>query len=213
MHHEDHLLLVLHEPPKPNEKTRRGRFYWRDASGQWRSSERGASDGVSLHLDEFDEMLSECEALENEAQSPEEYFQALERVAPLHRALCNLHQVLSDARKAVPADRVLINWRDRAYDLKRTAELTYSSARNGLDFAMAKRTEEHATSARRMSIASHRLNLLAAFFFPLATIASLLGMQTWPMQTNGSPIVFFTLLAAGLFAGALLTLFVSSGND
>ena len=209
MFHDDHLLLVLHEPPSPNEKTRSGRFFWRDPDGQWRASERGGADGVELHLDEFDEQLSECESLENAATTPDEYFCALERLGPIHRTLCNLQQVLGEARKAVPSDRRIINWRDRAYDLTRTAELTYASARNGLDFAMAKRTEEHAMSARKMSVAAHRLNLLAAFFFPLATLASLMGMQSWPMQADRSPLVFLAILGAGLVSGALLTAFVS----
>ena len=209
MFHEGHLLLVLHEPPNPNEKTRRGRYFWRDPEGQWRSSERGGADGIEMLLGEFDERLVVCEDLENDASTPEEYFIALERLSPLHRTLCNLHQVLGEARKAVPEDKSLINLRDQAYDLSRTAELTHTSAKNGLDFAVAKRTEEHAASARDMSAAAHRLNLLAAFFFPLATIASLMGMQTWPAQPEGSPLTFAAILGAGLVAGIILTAFVS----
>ena len=32
---DGHLLVILHAPPKPDETEREGRFFWRDANGQW----------------------------------------------------------------------------------------------------------------------------------------------------------------------------------
>src|SRR5687767_3348606 len=36
-----HLLLVLHEPPGPDDTHRVGRFFWRDIDGSWKSNNLG----------------------------------------------------------------------------------------------------------------------------------------------------------------------------
>ena len=43
----------------------------------------------------------------------------LESLLPLHRTTAHLHQVLQEARKVIPDDRDLINFRDLAYELER----------------------------------------------------------------------------------------------
>ncbi len=39
---EDHLLLVLHAPPKPDDSERSGRFFWRSPQGDWLSKDLGS---------------------------------------------------------------------------------------------------------------------------------------------------------------------------
>ena len=59
---EGHLLLVLHEPPPPGIAPRVGRYFWRDAEGNWRSKPLG--DGVQAlkrHVAEFAERAEELE--------------------------------------------------------------------------------------------------------------------------------------------------------
>ena len=55
--------------------------------------------------------------------------------------------------------------------------LLYNEARNSLDFSIARRGEEQARSSHRMAVSAHRLNLLAAFFFPIATLTALFGVN------------------------------------
>ena len=203
---EGHLLLVLHKPPRPDEDERQGRYIWRQPSGEWACSDLGGGAAVvAKHVSEYATAVEKCEQQEEGAATSDDYFLLLEELAPLHRAARNLHSVLQDARKMVPDDRDIIDFRDRAYELQRTCELSYNGAKNSLEFAVAKRSEEQARASHEMSEAAHRLNVLAAFFFPLATLSSVFGMSMlegppsqWP------PSLFFVLCAVGLATGFLL---------
>ena len=205
------LLLVLHAPPKPNENQRHGRFFWRDAEGQWSSKDRGTGlNALNKHLDEYEELIAELDRLEEQATSSGEYFAILEQLSPVQRAATKLHHVLQEAREKCPDFRELINLRDRAYGIERTAELLLAEVKNALDVAVAKRAEEQAASSHQMSIASHRLNKLAAFFFPVATLMAIFGANlrhgledVWP------PIPMVAVLVLGLVMGAVLAMFVT----
>jgi Mg2+ and Co2+ transporter CorA len=209
---DEHLLLVLHKPPRPDQDEREGRFVWRKPDGTWASNDLGGGPGaVAKHLDEFGAIVDRCEKMEHDAKSSEDYFRVLEELAPLQRAASNLHNTLQEARKLVPDDREIINLRDRAYDLQRTTELLYTTTKNSLDFAIARRAEEQAQSSHQMAISAHRLNLLAAFFFPLATLCALLGVNLKHGLEDSpfSPIPFLVLVFLGLFSGMVMTTFVT----
>jgi hypothetical protein len=124
-----------------------------------------------------------------------------------------MHAALQDARQLCPASRSLINYRDRAYDLERMAELIYQGAKNGLDFAVAKRSEELAKSGHRMAVSAHRLNLLAALFFPAATLAAIFGVNFkhgW--EEKSAPLPFLIVMGTGVGLGLLLMLAVILGR-
>src|SRR5690606_35553047 len=91
--------------------------------------------------------------------------------------------------------------------------LLYTDTRHALDFLIAQRSEEQAASSERMAIASHRLNLLVAFFFPIATLAGIFGMNLTSgleeLSRDVGPILLVSILFCGLVAGLLLTLFVT----
>jgi len=60
-----------------------------------------------------------------------------------------------------------------------------------------------------MALASHRLNLLAAMFFPFATLGAIFGTTlTDNWSWSKSPIPFLIYLGAGVLIGAYLTTFV-----
>lgn len=208
---DGHLLLVLHAPPEPNENQRHGRLFWRDAEGQWTSKDRGTGiNALNKHLDEYEELVASLDRLEEQATTSSEYFAILERLSPVHRAATNLHRVLQEARQTCPDFRELINLRDRAYGIERTAELLLAEVKNALDVLVAKRAEEQSVASHRMSVSAHRLNMLAAFFFPIATLASIFGANlrhgwedTWP------PIPMLAVLGLGLLLGGILTMFVT----
>jgi hypothetical protein len=58
-----------------------------------------------------------------------------------------------------------------------------------------------------MARSAHRLNILAAFFFPLATASSVLGMELETARETWLQAA--TVVAAGLLGGSLLALFVA----
>jgi Mg2+ and Co2+ transporter CorA len=208
MVHQDHLLLVLHAPPDVDQDERRGRFFWRQPDGTWLSDSLGGGLGaVVKHIDEFEAKLDVLDKQEEQTTSSEGYFRVLDTLAPLQRAIRNLHNVLQEARKLSPSARELIDLRDRAYGLERTAELLFTGAKNGLDFQMAVRSERQAETSEQMASAAHRLNVLAAFFFPLATLSAVFGMDIPNgLESLRSPSLFFAVIIVGLILGAGLTL-------
>lgn len=208
---EGHLLLVLHVVPAANEASRVGRFFWRDASGAWHSSDIGSGPAaLHKHLDQYAVALDKYEELETEALRAEQYLILLEGLSPLLRAARNMLQVLEEARQAIPADRDIIDCRDRAYEVSRTTELLYSDAKNAMDVAVVRRAEEQADSSSRMALAAHRLNVLLAMFFPVATLAAMFStVFTEGWQLSDSPIPFLLFLGFGLLSGLILTLFIT----
>jgi hypothetical protein len=54
MQAEGHLLLILHEPPVPGVAERKGRLFWRDPEGSWRSKPLGdGPQALKRHVNEF----------------------------------------------------------------------------------------------------------------------------------------------------------------
>jgi Mg2+ and Co2+ transporter CorA len=213
---DGHLLLVLHAPPKPGEAARVGRFFWRSPDGKWTSKDLGTGiNALKTHLDEYDDVLSRLDRLEEVASTSEDSFEILEQLTPLHRATRNLHNVLQEARKAYPEYRELINLRDRAYEIERTAELLFNETKNELDYTIARRVEEQAQASQRMAVSAHRLNILAAFFFPIAALTAIFGVNLehgW--ESDSAPFPFLVTIALGLLLGCILTVFVTRpGND
>jgi hypothetical protein len=201
---DGHLLLVLHRPPQGNDPERSGRALWRKPDGSWQSSDLGPGPpALARHLGEFADLIERYDRQEDEAVSVSEYFAVLENMSPLARAVRNLHLALQDAREKMPDDRDLINARDRAYELERSADLLLADVRHALEFAVVKKSEEQAAASHQMAVSSHRLNTLVAFFFPIATLTAVFGTNlTQPLeQFLPPPYAFFAVLAAGLVLG------------
>jgi hypothetical protein len=208
---DGHLLLILHEPSPSSQRSRIARFFWREPNGSWSAHAKGGG-AMSLkkHLAEFTDRV---EALENQLQiasGADDYFRLIQAVAPLHRTSRNLHATLQQAREAIPDDRDIIVARDAAGEVERAAELLHGDAKNGLEFTVAHETEQQSQRTYEMAVSSHRLNLLAAIFFPIASLSSVFGMNL----SNGldawqTPALFWGILGAGLISGLLLTLIVA----
>lgn len=212
---DDHVLLVLHAPPMPDEDERHGRFFWRKADGTWVSDQFGQGPGsIMKHIDQYDQRIGELEKLEDEAKAAEDHFLILESLSPLHRAIRNMHSVIQELRKRHPEAREVINMRDQAYELERMAELLTTGTKNSLDYKIARSAEEQAVASDRMAVSSHRLNMLVAFFFPLATITSVFGMEIRSgLEKMPQPATFFAVIVIGLLLGVFLMFFVRFRNN
>ena len=66
---------------------------------------------------------------------------------------------------------------------------------------MAREAEEQAKLSKEAVCASHRLNILAALFFPLTAIASLFGMNLAHGLSEHSPAMFWLVFVAGTGLG------------
>ncbi|MEZ6134552.1 MAG: hypothetical protein R3C53_06555 [Pirellulaceae bacterium] len=211
MEHDGHLLLVMHQVPLAGETTRRGVLFWRDAAGQWQAS-NGDPGKVAIAnlLGKYERALEGYDQQEERAQRSDEYLPLLEGLAPIVRSTRNLHNVLQEARKVFPEIQELIDVRDRAYELSRSAELLNQDARNSMEVAVVRRAEEQALTSARMEQASHRLNTLAAIFFPLATLGAIFGTTLTDNWTwSHSPLPFVLFLITGSLLGILIALFIN----
>lgn len=208
MHADGHLLLVLHRVPGEEDLVRRGRFFWRQPDGTWRCHPDGGDQAaLHRHVKEYEDAVRKLEEQEESATGAEDYFAVLRWIVPLCRAARHLHAVLQQARELQPGDRDLITSRDEAGNVERAAELVAADASNGLEYAMAKQAEEHAKNSYAMAISSHRLNRLAAIFFPIATIGAVFGMNvTHGYETEYAPFLFWALVAGTVILGVFLNL-------
>ncbi len=211
MIHEGHLLLLLHEPPQHNHRTRQPRLFYRRPDGTWHSTADGSGlAALQKHLEQFDQLIEALDKREDEAHTADAYFELIEEILPLKRTAANLHATLDDARKQLPDVRELINYRDHAYDISRSADLLHEAITTGGDLAQTRRAEEHARHSESMSRSAHRLNLLVAFFFPLATMATVFGMNFDTDLDHLGSAPFYTICGLGLILGlALVFLFIN----
>ncbi|MFZ5442062.1 MAG: CorA family divalent cation transporter [Myxococcota bacterium] len=202
---EGHLLLVLHEVPEPGESERRGRFFWRDKQGAWRSSSHGSGvGGLREHVAEFERAVDGLEERLRSAKAAKDFFAVLQAATPLHRTSRNLTRTLQEAREAVD-DRELINLRDRANEVERGAELCVSEARDGLEFTSAQNAEQQAALSLELARDSHKLNVITAVFLPITALASIFSMTLHSgLEGVGEPWVFWLIVAAGIALGTAM---------
>ena len=208
---DDDLLVVAHLVPEHDEAGRRGVLFWRDGQGEWRCSNGDPGKvALAMHLDRYAKRVDLYEHQETTAIRADDYLPLLEGMAPLVRSSRNLLEALEEARKALPNDRNLIDHRDRAYDLSRQAELLYEDAKNSMDVAVIRRADEQANATHQMTVAAHRLNMLAAMFFPFATLGAIFGTtltDNWSWSHYPLPFVLF--LITGLLIGLVMAYFIA----
>ena len=211
---DGHLLIILHAPPILDNADREGRFFWRAPDGSWKSSGLGSNIGaLRKHQAEFVERVEKLEKAEEHARRAEDFFNVIHEIAPLHRTIRNMHSALQQAREMVKEDKNIIACRDEAGGLERAGELLAVDAKNGLDYAMALKTEEQERQAHESTVAGHRLNMLAALFFPIATFASVFGMNLRNGLEDRAPWVFWLVLVAFMSMGWFLKMAIAQPSD
>ncbi len=212
MFHDGHLVLVLHLVPAPNKRERDAALFWRHPDRTWRSSggARGGLGGLRELLDEYKKRVAELEERTANAKTAADSFFVLQAIAPVLRAVRNLHRALQEAREAVADDRDIIALRDLAYELERSADIAHAEAKTTLEFAIAHQAEQQSKTSQHIAASSHKLNLIAALFLPITAVATIFGMNLrHGMEESHAPYLFW-----GLLGGAfLLGLLVRSGID
>lgn len=208
---DGHLLLILHSPPEPDEHDRQGRLFWRLPDGTWKvNCPDSPIKSLHGHLKECRERIENLEEQEAVAKSADEYFKVISDLLPLHRAARNMHAAIQTARQEIKDAKDIINFRDEAYEIERTSELLHADAKNELDFIVVRRGENQARASYDMGVSSHRLNVLVAFFFPIATLSSIFGTNlVHGFEEKYSPNLFLAMLITGLFCGLFLTLAIT----
>lgn len=198
---EGHLLLVLHEVPKPGAPERTARLFWRDKNAQWKTNGKGNGVGpLRDHLGEFERAVDALEDDGRSANSAREWFELLKAAVPLQRAVHHLARVLQAAREAVD-DRELINLRDRAGDAERAIDLLTLEARDAIDYVTARQAEAQAALSLELARESHKLNVIAAVFLPITALASIFSMTLKSGLEGWGTWLFWLIVAAGVSLG------------
>lgn len=91
--------------------------------------------------------------------------------------------------------------RDIAYDVERRFDILWQDAKNAVDFRIAQESEEQADLSKEALVASHKLNLLAALFFPLTALSSVFGMNIASGFDDAGAAMFWVIFAVGGAAG------------
>ena len=212
MIHEGHLLLVLHVPPSDDHAERGGRFFWRDPDGNWSASSTGKPcRSPDVHLAEYEAVVAELDERDPADENAVELHADITALAPLVRASRNLYAALQHARDMLEDVDELILFRDRAYQIERMAELAYQDAQNTLGYTTALQAEAQATAGHQMAVSAHRLNILAAFFFPMATLSAIFGVNLGSgLEKQWIPLPFLALVGISVVCGFVLKGFIAA---
>ncbi|RKZ70834.1 MAG: hypothetical protein DRR19_33070 [Candidatus Parabeggiatoa sp. nov. 1] len=199
---KEHLLLILHAPPKLDQKSRDTVIFLRQPEGKWLCN--GLENGehrlhkliVSYH-NQYQSLHSQYQS----AQDAQQLFDVIEATTPMSRAAQNMICTLNVAVEMVKEDIFLIGKRDDAEEVARNFELLLLDSKSALDFRLAKNVEVQAKKAEQMALAQHKLNVLAAMTFPILTIAAIFGMNVHHGLETENPIIFWLIFMAGLIIG------------
>lgn len=199
---EGHLLLVLHKPPGPDDRTREGLLFWRSPAGDWQFNRGGPGPGgLKRHVQSFAELEAKLTATYEQATNISALFDLMEILVPLTRSARNMHLAIQTAREAVKGDPHLVEMRDLAYEVERNLDLLLEDTRNEIQHRTARKAEEQARLSQAALHASHRLNILAALFFPLTAIASLFGMNLLHGLNQHSVLLFWVVAVVSIALG------------
>ncbi|MGF1572411.1 MAG: hypothetical protein ACFCU1_05000 [Sumerlaeia bacterium] len=202
MYHDGHLLLILHKVPEKDKNDRVPILFYRTPQNEWKGSAGSGISALHRFLMDYDEVLQQLDETVNAATTAREYFDVLGALTPIQRAARNLHETLQEARETIKDEKALIVQRDHAYEIRRTAELLHEEATHGLEYEVARRAEEEAEQSKAQTQAAHQLNLLAATFFPITAVASVLGANMrMGLEPIDSPIVFWLIMGGALWVG------------
>lgn len=208
---DGHLLLLLHQVPRvEDDEIRSAMVVWRDSFGAWKSSPLlGGLAGLEAHIATYRKAIHELDDEVESAKTARQYFEVMRRMHPLQRAARNMFDATQLLREALPDDSRVINVRDQAADMERGMELIAADAKAGMDFTLAESANQQALSAEVANQEARRLNRLAAFFFPLATLVAVFGMNPPESMFNSSG--FWIVLAAGVVLGFVVNALLGLG--
>ncbi len=186
MKEEGHLLVILHRVPGAEDKGKReGCFFWISEDGSWKSSpDAGGKSALRSHVGEYMQHAQMLDEGLERSGAAEDIHTVIDEAAPILRAARNMMSVLQELREALPDDDQVLSIRDLAVEVERSMDLLLQDAKSSLDFVIAKSSAEQAAAAASATEEARKLNRLAAFFFPLMTLAAVFGMNR-PSEVMG----------------------------
>jgi hypothetical protein len=210
MNEDGHLLLLLHQPPRPEDgEVRAAMVAWRNPAGDWKSSPTGGGlTGLEVHLTAYRTAIHALDEAVESAKSARDYFEVMRGMHPLQRSTRNLAEVMQATRQALADESRIINLRDHAVEMERAIELVAADAKAGMEFTLAESSSQQAVTAELTNREARRLNRLLAFFLPLATLVAVFGMN--PPETVYYSQWFWAVLGVGILLGVMVHAVVGS---
>jgi Mg2+ and Co2+ transporter CorA len=203
------ILVVLHKPPIDDYWKREGVFLLKKVNTAWHF--KGERTTRTL-LDSYRNVARNFDEEFEDASTPSALFALLDRLVPVRRSARNVHAVLAEAGKMLPDDMELADWINFAYETERGLDLLYDDIRHTIDSHLARIEEEHMELTKQSVIATNRLNLIVALFLPLATIASVLGMNLSHGLNTDDPRYFLIILLLGILMGLGVLKYIQNGT-
>jgi hypothetical protein len=212
IHEEGNTLLLLHQVPRAeDDEVRQAVVFWRNQNGEWKSAPNGGGlSALEAHIESYRGAIHRLDEEVESAETARQYFEVMRHSHPLQRATRSLLDVMQAARETLRDDTRVITLRDQAADLERAIELVAADAKAGMDFTLAESASQQAASAEVANLEARRLNRLAAFFFPLATLVAVFGMNSPEEVCKSSG--FWVVLGIGIVLGFLVHSVVAFGK-
>jgi len=209
----EHLLLILHAPPVPNNPQREFVVFLRSPAGAYSCNgvEKGETKLAKL-LDDYRALFDKYDGQYENATTSDELFGVVEDLAPIARAAGHMREALQSARELVGDDKLLITMRDRAYEVSRELDLLLSDAKLALDYRIARNSEAQTAKAQEMAEAQHKLNVMAAVTFPIMAIATVFGMNLASGMEGLTPLLFWVVFGCGIAVGVFTMNWVTNGG-
>lgn len=207
----DHLLLVLHAPPKADGNEREHEIFLRLPQGKW--LHKGIDHGdhaLNKYMEDYRLLYNELENRFEKASSIDSLFAVIDTLIPLARSSNNMRLALQTARESLGNDAFIIDMRDRSVDIARGFELLLADARLALEFRLARSAETQARAAEAGNRAQNKLNILAAIAFPLMSVSAVFGMNLQSGLENKPVLAFWLVFLGGLGLGLFVKGWVSS---
>jgi Mg2+ and Co2+ transporter CorA len=212
IHEDGHLLVILHKPPAADDTTREAVILWRAPDGNWRHT-RGQNGAAALnsHLQSYADREAALDAAAEKAEDTHTLYELLGELTPIVRAARNQQATLQAARDAVKNEKILIDARDRAYEIERNLDLLLEDIRNMIQYRTIREAEVQNRLTAEALRASHRLNVLAAIFLPLTAITGVFGMNL-PSGLHNNALLFWAIALASMFLGLILKSWVTAST-
>ena len=212
---EGQYLIILHQVPTAADRgNRTAALFWINEQGEWKSTPNsGGIAGLIAHLDEYEERVKtlEQELDASQSASAADLHKIHDESTPLYRASRHLLAVMQELRKLFPENRKILLLRDSAVNIERASELILADTKSSLEYLIAQSSKIQADAAHQATLEANKLNRLAAFFFPVITIISVLSLKN-PGEALKEPSTYI-VITLGLVLGLFLLSVLKSNKN
>ena len=205
---DGHVLIILHGVLAKDQEFPEEYVFLHAPDGRCKATvSQRVKKQLRQLLAQFDAAYDVIEEQYKAAVTASELFASLDLVSPIKRTATHLYETLQAARKAID-ESLFIELRDEAYMISRAYDLLHEEIKSSLDYRIAKNTEKQAKQAAEALKAQNRLNILAAFTFPLISLATIFGMNLISGLEEMSPVIFWAVFVVGAIVGLILKAWV-----